>query len=102
MSVTLDWLIAGLPQMVTPAFVHALTDPLVVELTGPGGRTFRVVAGDGGVTVDDGDETGRGRVRSTAVDFVLWATGREPRAPRVTVAGDTGWANDALNAFRVF
>ncbi|MDT3442801.1 MULTISPECIES: maleylpyruvate isomerase N-terminal domain-containing protein [unclassified Pseudofrankia] len=100
------WLIGGIPQMTTDHFRELLTDPMAIVLTGPGGTAIRVLPhaasvenhGDASAV----DDQARATVRTSATDFILWATGREPRHNRVETTGDTAYANTVLDAFRVY
>ena len=70
-----DWIVAGIPQM-SPA---AVTAPIDLVLTGPGGRTAHLgPEGDAVATVT-----------SSIADLVLWSTGRRPwRELDVSIDGD--------------
>jgi uncharacterized protein (TIGR03083 family) len=74
-----DWIVAGIPQM-SPA---AITGPIDLVLTGPGGRTARF----GGGEVSDGHATAT--VTSSIDDLVRWSSGRRSwKELDVTVTGD--------------
>jgi uncharacterized protein (TIGR03083 family) len=100
------WLIGGIPQMTSDHFRELLTDALTVILTGPGGTVIRILPH--AVSVENpgdapaADEPARATVRTSAADFILWGTGREPRHDRVEIIGDTAYANTVLDAFRVY
>ena len=100
------WLIGGIPQMTTDRFRELLTDPLTLVLTGPGGTAVRLLphaaSVETSVDVPATDDQARATVRTGAVDFILWGTGREPRHGRVEISGDTAYANTVLDAFRVY
>jgi uncharacterized protein (TIGR03083 family) len=46
LDATLEWLLAGLPQMCTEALRPQVTKPLVLELTGPGAGTWTIAPTD--------------------------------------------------------
>ncbi|MCK9897318.1 maleylpyruvate isomerase N-terminal domain-containing protein [Frankia sp. AgB32] len=95
------WLIGGIGQMTTDRFAQLLTDPLLLVLTGPGGSTHRVLAHAEGVE-PGGDGPVRATVRTSAADFIEWATGRVPRQGRVELSGDAAYADAVLDEFRVY
>ncbi|ADP82482.1 maleylpyruvate isomerase N-terminal domain-containing protein [Pseudofrankia inefficax] len=100
------WLIGGIPQMTTDRFRELLTDPLTLVLTGPGATAVRLHAHadavDHPVEVTGTDDQARATVRTSAADFILWGTGREPRHGRVEISGDTAYATTVLDAMRVY
>jgi hypothetical protein len=76
---TIEWMLAGLPQMCEEALAKVVTAPVSIELTGPGASTLRL----GG----DGDTAAT--IRSSTHDFVVWGTQRRPwRELDVTIEGD--------------
>lgn len=82
---TIDWMLAGLPQMCADALAKVATPPVRLELTGPGAKSITI----GG---DDGD-TPAATIRSSARDFVTWGTQRRPwREFDVTIEGDADLA----------
>lgn len=100
------WLVGGIPQMTSNRFRELLTDPLAVVLTGPGGTAFRLFPHSCSVEKTEEaplvDDQARAVVRTSAADFILWGTGREPRQGRVEIAGDAAYANTVLDAFHVY
>jgi uncharacterized protein (TIGR03083 family) len=54
LSASLDWLVGGIPQMTTARFRALVTDPLTVEITGAGARTFQLTPGRSAVGVASG------------------------------------------------
>ena len=89
LAASADWILAGIPQM-SP---EAATEPIDLELTGPGGRTARV--GPDGEAV--------ATVTSSIPDLVLWSTGRRPwRDLDVKVTGDEEAGTRFLDAVHVF
>jgi uncharacterized protein (TIGR03083 family) len=84
-----DWIVAGIPQM-SPA---AVTRPLRLELTGPGGRTARL--GPEGEPV--------ATVTSSIDDLVRWSTGRRSwKELDVEIAGDSAAATHFVETVHVF
>jgi hypothetical protein len=76
---TIEWMLAGLPQMCEEALAKVVTAPVQIEITGPGARSIRL-GGDGDVAAT---------IRSSAADFVIWGTQRRPwRDYDVTIEGD--------------
>jgi uncharacterized protein (TIGR03083 family) len=109
LSASIRWLVRGIPQMTTTRFRELLTEPVTVVLTGPGATAFHVVPGPDGVVAGPDGAAGpdrvaeaRATVHTTATDFILWGTGREPRAGRARIDGDTAYATRVLDEFRVF
>jgi Mycothiol maleylpyruvate isomerase N-terminal domain len=99
---TVDWLLAGLPQMCTPALKPVMTVPWVLELTGPGGGTWTVtptdIAEHACVVTEGDDGSGAFRVTSSTHDFVAWSTQRTDWRELATVAGDEAAAATILDA----
>ena len=99
----LDWMLRGLPTMSGPDLAAVLDRPVVLELSGPGGRRVRIAHDDtSGVcitpapTVDDDD-----LVRSEGVAFLAWATHRMPWHDVVRLHGDETRLGRVLDRIRV-
>ena len=76
---TIEWMLAGLPQMCEEALAKVVTAPVRIDITGPGAASITL----GG----DGDPAAT--IRSTSRDFVIWGTQRRPwRDYDVTIEGD--------------
>jgi len=76
---TIEWMLAGLPQMCDEALSKVVTAPVQIDITGPGARSI-TLGGDGPVAAT---------IRSFAPDFVIWGTQRRPwRDFDVTIEGD--------------
>jgi uncharacterized protein (TIGR03083 family) len=76
-----DWIVAGIPQM-SPA---AITAPIDLVLTGPGGRTVRF----GGAGEGDDNSEPAATVTSSVDDLVRWSSGRRSwKELDVTITGD--------------
>ncbi|MEY2451851.1 MAG: hypothetical protein QOD92_1425 [Acidimicrobiaceae bacterium] len=76
---TIEWMLAGLPQMCEDALAKVVTAPVRIEITGPGAGSI-TLGGDGDVAAT---------IRSSSHDFVIWGTQRRPwRDFGVTLEGD--------------
>jgi hypothetical protein len=106
LGATLEWLLAGLPQMAADAMRDTVTRPVALTLTGPGGGTWTVnpAAGDGFVEVVDGpDGEVAATITSTTDDFIVWATHRRPWTERsVELGGDDAYAAQVVEAIHLF
>src|SRR3954453_12934644 len=56
-AATLEWLVAGLPQM-SAGLADVVTTPVRLELTGPGGGSWTLAPGAGGAVKVEADRTG--------------------------------------------
>ena len=84
-----DWIVAGIPQM-SPA---AVTEPVELVLTGPGGRTARLGP--------EGDPVAT--VTCSIPELVLWSTGRRSwRDLDVKLGGDADAGARFCDAVHVF
>jgi len=106
LGATLEWLLAGLPQMAANAMRETVTKPVALELTGPGGGTWTVnpAAGDGLVEVVDGiDGEVAATITSTTDDFIVWATHRRSWTEQsVELRGDDKYASRVIEAIHLF
>jgi uncharacterized protein (TIGR03083 family) len=101
---TLEWLIAGLPQMAPDAMRNAVKEPIGLRLTGPGGGEWTIspAEGDGLVTVAEGLQAST-IIASPGTEFVIWGTLRRPWRDRdVTIEGDESYAASVLDAIHLF
>lgn len=101
---TIEWLIAGLPQMAPDAMRKAVSEPIALRLTGPGGGEWTIspADGDGLVTVAEGVNAGT-VITSPGTEFVIWGTRRRPWRDRdVTIEGDEAYAGSVLDAIHLF
>lgn len=101
---TIEWLIAGLPQMAPDAMRSAVREPIGLRLTGPGGGEWTIspARGDGLVQVAEGVDAAT-VVTSPGAEFVIWATHRRPWRERdVTIDGDEAYAQSVLDAIHLF
>lgn len=90
------WMLAGLPQM-CPTVSTVLDRPLALHLTGPGGGRWTLQPGEPRLVVTEDGDAGSATVTSSAVDFVLWGTGRVPWRDVARVEGDQAWAGRVLD-----
>jgi len=98
---TLEWLMAGLPQM-SSSLTSVLTEPVGLDLTGPGAGSWTVAVRDGEITVEGGASPNTS-VQSTTTDFIIWATHRRPwRAFDLEITGDRDYAAAVLDAIHLF
>lgn len=76
---TIEWMLAGLPQMCEEALAKVVTAPVRIDITGPGARSITLGgAGEAAATI-----------RSSSHDFVIWGTQRRPwREFDVPIEGD--------------
>ncbi|MDH6245437.1 maleylpyruvate isomerase N-terminal domain-containing protein [Mycobacterium sp. OTB74] len=98
-----EFMLAGLPQMQGPELDATVTVPLVLELTTPGAVTVTVLpnGGSGGhLTVVPGIH-GDTTIRSTAVDFIAWATTRKPWRDFCEISGDSSAATPFLDCLNI-
>jgi uncharacterized protein (TIGR03083 family) len=101
LGATLEWLLAGIPQMPGPAIVDAVQSPVVLTLTGPAAGTWTLLPG---VSVTEGAAPDAvATIRSSTTDFVVWSTHRRPwRDCQVVVEGDEAAGARVLDALRLF
>lgn len=85
---TLQWMLAGLPQMCAAELAAAPARSLNLTFEGPGGGSYVLAPGDGGWTVTEGTADGAPVVRSSVHDFVSWGTKRADWRDHTT--GDVG------------
>ncbi|MFD8726286.1 hypothetical protein ACFV2H_52410, partial [Streptomyces sp. NPDC059629] len=96
-AASLSWLIGGIPQM-QPGLAAALTAPLTLHFTGPGGRTVTLRPDASRITVDDGPSAAAAAtVTSTGYDALAWTTRRAPWRERTRVTGDLVTASRFLD-----
>lgn len=107
LGATIEWLISGLPQMAPEAMRAAVTRPIVLNITGPGGGTWTLLPATGDdqlvEVLDEVTKAGQAEIHTSSVDFVLWSTHRRPwRDLDVTIDGDPEYASTVLDAIHVF
>lgn len=98
----IEWMVAGLPQMQGTELTATVTEPITIELNGPGATAFTVhpAAPDGLLTVtpDTADDV---RVTSSAAAFIRWATTRDHWADHCTVHGRAEAAHPFLDKLNI-
>lgn len=100
-EVTLEWMLAGLPQMCAEALA-VVDKPFNLVLDGAAGGSWVLRPGDPYVVVEAGvDPEAAATVTSTGHDFVSWGTKRRDWRDRVTVEGDEAYAAAVLDAVNV-
>ncbi|MEZ5216195.1 MAG: maleylpyruvate isomerase N-terminal domain-containing protein [Ilumatobacteraceae bacterium] len=103
----IEWMFIGLPQMCSPAMAPVITEPLVIDLTGPGGGRWIIgpADADGLITVERSDDpagsTGAATVESSAHDFVSWGTKRSDWRDACSLSGDVDYAARVLDAMNI-
>lgn len=100
LTATLDWMLAGLPQMCAADLAAAAQQSVNLVFDGPGGGSYLLAPGADGWTVDEGAASEAPTVRTTVHDFVAWGSKRADW--RSSVSGDTDDAGvasvlDAIN-----
>jgi uncharacterized protein (TIGR03083 family) len=104
---SLNWLLAGLPQMSPPILHEALTEPVRLRLCGPAGGAW-VLRQDGPftVTVADDDTSPVGAtILSDTDSFLLWGTHRLTPTTvdhPVTIRGCSQLGRRVLDAIHVY
>ena len=98
-AVTLEWMLAGLPQMCAEALAAAPQRPVNLVFEGDGGGDYVLAPGPDGWTVDPGTDPAAPTVRSSVHDFVSWGTKRSDWRLSVTgdVDDDVAVVLDAIN-----
>lgn len=94
-----EFMLAGLPQMQGRELDVTVTEPLVLDLTGPGSTTVTILPAedmDGRLTVTPG-AAGSTQIRSTATDFICWGTTRTPWREHCEITGDAAVAEPFLD-----
>lgn len=98
-AATVEWLLAGLPQMCADTLNPLVTRPVVLELDGPGGGAYTMVPADGDLTVAEGAADGAaGTVSSTCEAFVRWSTRRTDWRDETRISGDEDYLATVLDA----
>ena len=100
----IEWMIAGMPQMQPTELAAVVTEPLELELTGPGGGTWTIQpAGDDGlISVAPRANLGASAtVASTAHNFVSWGTKRSDWRTTCVIDGDENYAATVLDTINI-
>jgi Mycothiol maleylpyruvate isomerase N-terminal domain len=106
LGASLEWLLAGLPQMAADAMRSTVTQPVALALTGPGGGTWTIkpALDNGLVEVVDGEDGAvAAMITSSTDDFIVWATHRRPWSERsIELGGDEAYAAQVAEAIHLF
>lgn len=100
----IEWMITGMPQMQVEELPVAVTQPLELELTGPGGGTWTLqpAAEDGVITIPPRANLGAvATVTSAAHDFVSWGTKRSNWRSSCIIDGDESYASSVLDVLNI-
>ncbi|HJM28270.1 MAG: maleylpyruvate isomerase N-terminal domain-containing protein [Acidimicrobiales bacterium] len=100
----IEWMIAGMPQMQAEELASVITQPLELELTGPGGGTWTIqpASDDGMVIVSPRANLGsNATIASTAHNFVSWGTKRSDWRSSCTIDGDEIYATKVLDTLNI-
>lgn len=98
-----EFMLAGLPQMQGPELDATVSEPVVLDLTAPGATTATVLPADGPnrrLSVVPGSH-GATRIRSSAIDFIAWATTRKPWRGYCEITGDASVATPFLDCLNI-
>jgi uncharacterized protein (TIGR03083 family) len=87
LSATIEWMLAGIPQMCTAELAGAPQKAVNLVLEGPGGGTYVVAPGTDGWTIAEGSDAEAPVVTTSTHDFVSWGTKRSDWSESTT--GDT-------------
>ncbi|MER5596296.1 maleylpyruvate isomerase N-terminal domain-containing protein [Streptomyces sp. NPDC002265] len=99
-----EFMLAGLPQMQGRELDATVDEPLVLDLTGPGGTTVTVLPAQGPhehLSVVPGDTGATTRVRSTASNFVSWGTTRTSWRESCEITGAPATAEQFLDRLNI-
>jgi hypothetical protein len=103
---TMEWLLAGLPQMPGEAIRAAVTKPIALAFTGPGGGSWTVepTGDDNAVKVVEGASAEVAATITTSTDdFIIWGTHRRPWTDfDVRVEGNEEYATTVIGAIHLF
>lgn len=102
LDATVEWMLAGLPQMCSSQLADTPAVPVNLVLEGPGGGEWHLVPEGEGRIVILGRLTGAATVTSSAHSFVSWGTRRTDWREMATLVDDPdGAAASVLDAFNV-
>lgn len=97
---TLEWMLAGLPQMCQPALANC-TQGINLAFVGPASGTWTLTPGDALWSVSAGHHADLPTAVTSAHGFVAWATKRGDWRSMVTVQGDAEAAAPTLDALNI-
>lgn len=87
LSVTVEWMLAGIPQMCATELAAAPQQAVNLVFEGPGGGNYVLAPGDDGWTVTEGSDANAPSITSGTHEFVSWGTKRSDW--RDSTSGDT-------------
>ncbi len=96
----IGWMLTGLPQM-CPAVGAALSRPVGLRLTGPGGGSWTLQPGDPLVVEPGLSADAAAVVTSDAFAFMQWGTTRMPWRDHASLDGDADYAASVLDRMNV-
>ena len=106
LEATLNWLFAGLPQMCPEPIRSAVTAPVGMRLSGPGGGEWTLIPATTGDRVRVQSHLSSNAVAvisSSSEEFVMWSTHRRSwREREVRIAGNTDLGASVLDAIHLF
>lgn len=100
LTATLEWMLAGLPQMCEPA-LSSCTQGVNLVFDGPAAGSYVVAPGAPLWTVTPGVVASLPTVKTSAHSFVSWATKRADWRDQATVEGDAAAAAPTLDALNI-
>jgi hypothetical protein len=101
---TLNWMIAGLPQMCGQELKPVLDSPVGIVLNGLGARSIVLSKSEGKIHVEDVQDPSalpEDRAESTTDAFLRWGTQRELWSRAVTTRGDKQYVTRVLDAINI-
>ncbi len=101
LAATLEWMLAGLPQMCATELAAAPQQSVNLVFDGPGGGCYVLVPGADGWTVTDGSDAAAPTVHTTVHDFVSWGTKRADWPTHVTGDIDDAAVAGVLDAINI-
>ena len=100
LAATLEWMLAGLPQMCAPALASC-QQGINLVFRGPAAGGYVLSPGSPWWTITPGLDDSLPSVTTSAHDFVSWATKRTPWRDGTTVTGDVEAAVPTLDALNI-
>lgn len=101
LSATLEWMLAGLPQMCSDALAAAPQQGVNLVFEGPAAGSWIVAPGESLWTVTAGRDEALPCAISTIHDFISWGTKRAPWSRSVRWEGDDSRAGAVLDAINI-
>ena len=101
LAVTLEWMLAGLPQMCAAALAEAPDRSVNLVFDGPAGGGWLVAPGAGGWTVTEESDPAAPTIHTRVHDFVSWGTKRSDWRDSATGDIDDADAATVLDAINI-